>query len=75
MPWPPVICTGTSSARIKRLEISFLSAFFKSLFSYLFLDTDQIKQSGLFRFMRPEAKWNACRIDKKSDDVTKILLK
>ena len=32
------------------------------------LDTDQMKQPRLFRFMRPEAKWNACRIDKRSDD-------
>ena len=52
-----------------RCKLSENLAIFIPIFLIIFkLDTDQIKQPRLFRFMWPEAKWNACRIDKRSDD-------
>ena len=52
-----------------RCKLSENLAIFIPIFLIIFkLDTDQMKQPRLFRFMRPEAKWNACRIDKRSDD-------
>ena len=67
-PFLPTRLTAAGCPRM-RYKLSENLAIFIPIFLIIFkLDTDQMKQPRLFRFMRPEAKWNACRIDKRSDD-------